>query len=314
MLTWHPSAVEAQYSQDKLQQKLDKVLARLAISSPVSEAWCGLTGVGHPYVFSAAYLAENFTPASPSEWVAQKIWSDINRSRRRAYYSKCRHAHAIDITFADLSIPAHRNSLERANDMLREIGQAADCRPPSVKQFRNFLTLTRESLGIIQLLWPQMYEEMVQTVYQIVAFSATSAIGFADVQSQGIIFLREGKCCNALELAEDILHESSHIYLNLYLANIRTYHNDELEIFSTPFRRDLRPMFGLVHQLFVLRRLACFYTKLLQCKQYEFGEVVRNRLFKINLALDAAMLTVRKHALLTDSGKRLIDSIEFVDE
>lgn len=69
----------------------------------------------------------------------------------------------------------------------------------------------------------------------------------------------------AILLAEAIIHESAH--LQLYCEELREQlYLDETCSIATPLRPDLRPPAGLMHQVFVLKRLKYFYQDLLRAE------------------------------------------------
>jgi HEXXH motif-containing protein len=72
----------------------------------------------------------------------------------------------------------------------------------------------------------------------------------------------------AILLAEAILHEAAHLQLFYRELMSNFYLDDSLSI-KTPLRSDLRPPSGLLHQVFVLKRLKKYYGRLGELKGAE---------------------------------------------
>lgn len=72
----------------------------------------------------------------------------------------------------------------------------------------------------------------------------------------------------AILLAEAILHEAAHLQLFYRESLNQLYLDDNLSI-KTPLRSDPRPPSGLLHQVFVLERLAKYYGRIGELKSAE---------------------------------------------
>ena len=72
----------------------------------------------------------------------------------------------------------------------------------------------------------------------------------------------------AILLAEAILHEAAHLQLFYRESLNKLYLDDNLSI-KTPLRSDPRPPSGLLHQVFVLKRLTKYYGRLGELKSAE---------------------------------------------
>jgi HEXXH motif-containing protein len=157
-------------------------------------------------------------------------------------------------------------------------------------------------LGILGQAWPAALDELKQGVKQIVFFRSHKIIGFADIHTHGAIFLRHETIADPVRLAEEILHESSHVRMNATLA-CQDYYVDDGRLFESPLRRDARPIFGLLHQLFVLRRLMSFYERIR-------SGVHQHRLELIQSHFKAAFKTIHSEAKLTSKGMDFLKSME----
>ena len=79
----------------------------------------------------------------------------------------------------------------------------------------------------------------------------------------GIIYISSAP---AILTAESIVHESAHQMLYAIAENYQLFIDENIKI-KTPLRSDLRPVSGLLHQLWVLHHLVVFYRSLLTASE-----------------------------------------------
>lgn len=79
----------------------------------------------------------------------------------------------------------------------------------------------------------------------------------------GIIYI---SAAPAILTAESIVHESAHQMLYAIAENYQLFIDENIKI-KTPLRSDLRPVSGLLHQLWVLHHLVVFYRSLLTASE-----------------------------------------------
>ncbi|MFI7128040.1 aKG-HExxH-type peptide beta-hydroxylase [Nonomuraea sp. NPDC050153] len=148
-----------------------------------------------------------------------------------------------------------------------------------------------------------MLQEIRTTVTCLSFFTAGNAIGFADICTHGLICLRADDLSNATVLAEEIIHESSHVRLNGILASTTCLEDDHGRLYQTPLREDPRPAAGLLHQLFVLARLCDWHARL-------GTRAVTERAERATQDLAAAYTTVQNELPLTTAGRELVSTIK----
>ncbi|MCP2353554.1 HEXXH motif-containing protein [Nonomuraea thailandensis] len=105
------------------------------------------------------------------------------------------------------------------------------------------------------------------------------------------------------KLAEEIVHESSHVRLNSILASTPCLLDDGGKLYETPLREDPRPAVGLLHQLFVLARLCEWHARLGK-------HAIPERVMRAREDLIAAHATVVAELPLTEAGRALVSTIE----
>jgi hypothetical protein len=160
------------------------------------------------------------------------------------------------------------------------------------------------SFKIIQEFWPEIFNEIDIFIRKYVFFSCKGTLGFADVHSHGMIASQIDQISDITKLAELIIHESSHVRLNVAMTFNKYYQNDEKKLYNTPLREDPRPMYGLFHQLFVLTRLDEFYYRLNGTKFQN-----DDHYHLINKQKNMALKNILDNAQLTDIGKTLVGTM-----
>jgi HEXXH motif-containing protein len=109
---------------------------------------------------------------------------------------------------------------------------------------------------------------------------------------------------NATKLAEELIHEASHIRLNMLMAPREVVLNDPAERYQSPLRRDARPMFGVFHQVFVLSRILDFYRRVARVDSSQAGHVRA-----VARQLADGLGIVQAHGRLSDAGLELLCSM-----
>jgi hypothetical protein len=167
--------------------------------------------------------------------------------------------------------------------------------------------------------WLEMHAEISTLLKQLFVFRSEKVIGFVDFRSNGSVWLRESAIRKPLQLAEELIHEVSHVRLNVGHAVDPLFLNDDRETYSSPLRRDARPMFGVFHQMFVLCRLREFYLRVIAKGKPAGGEALRSgiaveaRLGEIEKNLAESFRIVAAHAKLTASGEALVREVSALE-
>lgn len=115
-------------------------------------------------------------------------------------------------------------------------------------------------------------------------------------------------------LAESIVHETTHCYLNILEKKFKLYKNFNKKI-RTPLRKDLRPVDGFFHQLIVLNNLSFFYKKLLSLKYNNYLDKNYSKILKrhelMNNDLNIAMkIFTRNKSLFTNYALKLVKNLK----
>lgn len=238
---------------------------------------------------------------SGSDILLDDVFQNISASRQRAIANEKLIGATIDVT---------SNTGKSSNVLVRALHTAEEIHGCHLKiellqnLSKKQIQAIQNSFILLREIWPEAHEELEDFVQRIQFFDGEQVIGFVDFQNHGSIFLRQEDMNDEVWLAEQILHEGSHIRLNTVLAVTPLFLNDSKVRYESPLRREPRHMFGLFHQMFVLSRLSHLYMRLSRVTdQYQ------EKLQVINNQLNQAIKVVRRHADLTREGSEIVDTI-----
>lgn len=278
-----------------------------AIPSPKGHAVCS------PDVLSAYFLVKDaFSSTSSQAQIALRLHSEIEslparvaESLSRAETNRKILAIPFDLSTADAGVS---RSLNRGANEVERLGSTGVKLTALAKLAPEVITRISTALRIIQEVWPEAFAEMDLAVHRLIVYQGHAVIGFTDFRYHGSIFFKLEwllKRPSELEVAEDLIHEAAHVRLNTTIGLHPLFENDFSEIYRTPLRRDLRSMFGLFHQMYVLLRVFEFYRR--------GGKDAQNRRDHLRVSaaqFASAFRTVRENAQLTSAGAALVSSIE----
>ena len=297
-LHWQPDPVRARHERAALARFLGPQLHELFGGDAGTWQQDFAGDVVHPVTASIAYAKKNGS-AVPLPW--QDVVDAVVESRGRAAQAAADGSFGVDLVPLDPAVMAA--TVERHADGWRQTGDREELSFLQPDEFAADAAL-REAHGLIRAYWPAMLEEISITVSCLTFFAADRTIGFADIYTHGLIALRADDLDAPLvKLAEEIIHESSHVRLNSILASTTCLFDDGGKVYATPLREDPRPASGLLHQLFVLARLCEWHARL--------GErAIPECVVQKRADLAAAHATVCAELPLTDAGRALVATIQ----
>lgn len=116
--------------------------------------------------------------------------------------------------------------------------------------------------AIIDEVWPEGHEVLALLTARIVPLKAKGVVSFSYRHRPGLSFINCFDRDN-LDLIDDVIHENSHHHLNLLLRKHVMYHGDHnQQIFYSPWRRNLRPLRGILHGAFTFTMGAMLFERL----------------------------------------------------
>jgi HEXXH motif-containing protein len=262
-------------------------------------------GRSHPYVAQVAYWLQEKLSVGPNAVVrlthARRLLVDLvsHNLHTKAFGSWDDKAGPEIVWATAFDLTVSRRACANLDDaQLAPRSFAFNTIPDPVWQ-----ETVAEALDLLGRIDPEMSGEVLEAVDIVCSFSCDDAISFSDVQAFGAIFVRDKFAGTATALAEILVHEASHSVLNVIAASTPLFTNPATERYQTPLRKDPRPMFGLFHQLFVLKRLERFHLRLGQ----NF-EGIDGSLDTIRENIELAESSIAQYGMLTATGRRLVAS------
>jgi HEXXH motif-containing protein len=151
--------------------------------------------------------------------------------------------------------------------------------------------------------WPAMAGEVQEYVRLIVLFVGGGRDAFSNTAWQGAIFLSADLASQPFNL-ERIVHETSHLRLNLIMAQLRLHEHTWSDTVPSPFKAGPRPVTGLYHGAVVFTRVAMALDRAFRLT----GEpAYQARIPRILQQVDEALETINLRVTLTPPGRALLD-------
>ena len=167
-----------------------------------------------------------------------------------------------------------------------------------------------DALGLIGAVYPSMEERIAASVNWYVPVGTDTLDthrSFSAANLVGLVFLSEAS--NDLQLAEAIVHEFHHNELFAYSHVVPLIDGASDRLFYSPWREDARPLYGLVHAIFVFAGVCDFYRCVERTPAFDrHHKHLRQRRSERVCQLDIGLAQIKETAL-TDSGRALIASI-----
>ncbi|MCA9938654.1 MAG: hypothetical protein KC418_08430 [Anaerolineales bacterium] len=163
---------------------------------------------------------------------------------------------------------------------------------------------------LLQNVWPEIVSEMQFYTRLIVPFRSQCYTSFSDDVFMGAILVSEVEqpFTNIMYTAELIVHEHSHLRLSVIMRFLDPIFQEMPGgVFYSPFRRDKRPIRGVLHGAFVFARIAHFLRRV---GSVEPDFPWRERLEEVVVKIVEALEVLRDAAIYTPLGQSLLDGIE----
>jgi hypothetical protein len=107
-----------------------------------------------------------------------------------------------------------------------------------------------EASKILKHSWPSGWERSRILTSKIIGYTSPGLVSFSFYHEPGISYLNL-KDRSLLEIIDDIVHESAHHHLNLILKKYKIMKKaPELDIYYSPWRKALRPIYAILHACF----------------------------------------------------------------
>ncbi len=179
--------------------------------------------------------------------------------------------------------------------------------------------LIRRASDIIAEAAPHWFDEFNQLVSEVVlavndqSVEGRNFAGGSTFDLFGTILVNPTYRSGVAHYLMTLIHESSHQRLFCHHLDDEVVLNAPEERFTSPLRRQLRPMEGVFHAMWVSARMAAFGTELLACPTIHFlldaeeRSALEGEVQSARLAFSDAHDVVKTHGMLTPLGQRLVD-------
>lgn len=220
-------------------------------------------------------------------------------------------ARVVAWTEADLSC-SERTLLQAA--FQDDIGLTSHLQSPApeiVAEMRGRIRRVVEAMRRMMPVWAQEFEALVALIVLAETKAGTFA-GASAFPAWGAILVNPRSQVTDLDLVGTLIHESSHLKLFSAYLDDEIVLNDPNEVYSSPLRREARPMNGIYHAAFVLARMASFMHSLSKTGQAVTLIGTDSALLgaKIKSAVqgfDAAYDVISSQGQLTSLGRTIIE-------
>lgn len=159
----------------------------------------------------------------------------------------------------------------------------------------------------------EFYQEVTTYVTRLKLFNGKGVEASSSSSVFGAIYLNLPPV-NEIEsvyFAEHIIHETSHLNLEILHGFDKIVLNDPNATFKSPIRKDPRPMIGVFHATFVLSRMVRLFNRI--SKNSTIADY-KKQLEVFKKQFNEGINTIEKYATLTDNGKRIAKSFIITSE
>lgn len=176
--------------------------------------------------------------------------------------------------------------------------------------FRAYIGDTLKFIGEAEPVFLQEIHSLVSTV--LLVNSVSNMEGATSPRFFGAVYLsfpKQNLSDHPLVfLADSLVHEMSHLYLNTIMAYDPLVLNELNNQFSSPVRVELRPMIGIYHAVFVLSRVIRLFNNVYRLNLYKDRVFLKNFIRVLLSQYETAYKTVSTHGILSDLGKQIFES------
>jgi len=185
--------------------------------------------------------------------------------------------------------------------------------PQHVAEFHKSFDLLGRELARHLPNWWQELEALVAVILLAESGDETARFGGASAfAAWGAILINPANSRAALPLALTLIHESSHLKLFYAYLEDEIVLNGPDERYSSPLRREARPMNGIFHATFVLARMILFLSDLIRTDAVPAllgttgHDAIEADLRRLRAAFDEGYSVIAEHGVLTPKGAQIL--------
>lgn len=219
-------------------------------------------------------------------------------------------------------IPGTRIEVDATDPYVLDLFASINSRPPVPGYPPNDLAgmsfVTAETLAclatahdLIGAAWPAVGAEMAYYTRLLVPFTSRARSTFAESAFLGAVFM--GECRHSftddMYTAEHLLHEESHMRLTSIMEQDTVFKADPSTLVASPWRRDPRPVIGIVQGAFAFARVARFLRLAFEATGGQRYAERRDQV-RADLAAGIAVLREAPDVRFTPVGTMIMDQCE----
>jgi len=171
------------------------------------------------------------------------------------------------------------------------------------------VTRLSEALALIGRVWPEAREQIDDLVRFIVPVGGYGLRSGTVSRTFGAVYVgMDDPCLDAVRLADLLVHESAHLQLEVNQAHGALLKNP-LEKGRSPLRPDPRPLDGILHAAFVLRRVLSLLSKVSDQGAPDEVATARGLMENYRPALLQCLTVLERQAAWTEQGACLFASL-----
>lgn len=184
--------------------------------------------------------------------------------------------------------------------------------PPCMRQFTALSSHLESSMALIAAVDAPMADEINVLAASIRLLNNNNTLAATSPKFFGAIYIsmpeNDLMQHQVLVLVDHLVHETSHLFLNAILIHDPLMLNDENARYSSPIRKDPRPMLGIYHAIFVLSRVIRILKKISEFDLYHDFDFLNKCIKRFIRHYETGFETVKQHGILTDLGNDIFNS------
>lgn len=249
-----------------------------------------------PYYAANSFLIDHINKKSKTE----KIISIFDESIFKYQQKKLR-----IVGFGDSVFPTFFWSYI-AGVMREHLPTKTNIFSPDKEAHEAMIEKIHNALTILKEMTPDVYAETEKFIDSFIILKSGRVTAGSSFCILGSIYLKEN--IHLSRVVEYIVHETAHQYLFHVSSFDKLCLNPIEELYISPLRKDLRPMIGVYHAVFVLARMIYAFMHLKENKKINSNGQISRKLKKFQNDFLISFEIIKKNAILTPLGQNLIDS------
>lgn len=196
--------------------------------------------------------------------------------------------------------------------LVSEFAEKASVNAVLPEHFKQTQHNLNQALNLIKAVDQDYYQESLNLTSGYLIVNSKRFIAGSSFPLLSLITLADTH--DTFWLADYVVHESAHQYLYYLMQQDRICSGEGL--YTSPLRKDPRPIEGIYHAVFVLARLVDFFTQAKNKGSIIYGngffdaEFIESQISNYTERFYDGLSNVKKHATLTKLGQDLLGSSE----